>query len=58
MRCGAEACVWASKQKTLHQRLAAFLDLVGTNQQLAEWIASSAKYRTVVANSTSREITK
>jgi hypothetical protein len=40
------------------ERLAAFLDLAATNPQLNEWIASSAKLRTVVANSTSREITK
>lgn len=40
------------------ERLAAFLDLAATNAQLTEWIASSAKFRTVVANSTSREITK
>ena len=40
------------------ERLAAFIDLVATNQQLADWLASSAKYRTVVANFTSREITK
>ena len=39
-------------------RLAAFLDLVATNAQLSEWLASSAKLRTVVANTTSREITK
>ncbi|MBI4623407.1 MAG: hypothetical protein HY736_09360 [Verrucomicrobia bacterium] len=40
------------------ERLAAFLDLMANNQQLAEWVANSAKYRTVVANSTAREITK
>jgi hypothetical protein len=40
------------------ERLAAFLDLAATNPQLNEWLASSAKLRTVVANSTSREITK
>ncbi len=39
-------------------RLAAFLDLMASNSQLTEWLASSAKLRTVVANSTSREITK
>lgn len=39
-------------------RMAAFLDFVGTNAQGAEWIASSAKYRTVISNATSREITK
>ena len=40
------------------ERLAAFLDLAATNPQLNEWIASSAKLRTVVSNTTSREITK
>lgn len=40
------------------ERLGAFLDLAATNAQLNEWIANSAKFRTVVANSTSREITK
>lgn len=40
------------------ERLAAFLDLTATNPQLAAWLANSAKFRTVVANSTSREITK
>lgn len=40
------------------ERMAAFLDFVGTNAQGAEWIASTAKYRTVVSNATSREITK
>ncbi|MDO8543821.1 MAG: hypothetical protein Q7S40_25545 [Opitutaceae bacterium] len=40
------------------ERLAEFLDQTATNPQLNEWIASSAKMRTVVANSTSRELTK
>lgn len=40
------------------ERLAAFLDFVGTNAKGAEWVASAAKFRTVVANGTSREITK
>jgi hypothetical protein len=40
------------------ERLAVFLDLAATNAQLNEWIASVAKIRTVVTNSTSREITK
>jgi hypothetical protein len=40
------------------ERLAAFLDFVGTNARSAEWIASVAKVRTVVSNSTAREITK
>lgn len=39
-------------------RLAAFLDLSATNQQLREWLASAAKFRTVVSNTTAREITK
>jgi hypothetical protein len=40
------------------ERLAAFLDLAATNSQLLEWLASTASLRTVVANTTSREITK
>jgi hypothetical protein len=40
------------------ERLAAFLDLASSNAQLIEWLASSAKLRTVVATTTSREITK
>jgi hypothetical protein len=40
------------------ERLAAFMDLMANNQQLAEWLAASAKYRTVVSNTTSREITQ
>ena len=40
------------------ERLAALLDWVGTDPQMAEWLASSAKFRTVVSNSTAREITK
>ena len=40
------------------ERLAAFLDFVGTNPQAQTWIANSGKIRTVVANTTSREITK
>lgn len=40
------------------ERLAAFIDLAGTNPQVAEWMASSAKLRTVVSNMTAREITK
>ncbi len=39
-------------------RLAAFLDAMATNQQLADWLASSAKFRTVVSSFTAREITK
>lgn len=40
------------------ERIGAFLDLGSTNPQLLEWIANSAKYRTVVSNIVSREITK
>jgi hypothetical protein len=40
------------------ERLAAFLDLAATNPQLTTWVANSAKFRSVVANMTSREITK
>lgn len=40
------------------ERLAAFIDLMAVNPQMNEWLASSAPLRTVVANSTSREITK
>lgn len=40
------------------ERLAAFLDAAATNPKLNEWIAQSAKLRTVVSNTTSREITK
>jgi hypothetical protein len=39
-------------------RLAAFLDAAGTNAQLQAWVAASAKYRTVVGNYSSREISK
>ena len=39
-------------------RLAAFLDFVASDPQMAEWLADAAKYRTVVANNTAREITK
>jgi hypothetical protein len=39
-------------------RLAALLDFVSTDPSMAEWLASAAKYRTVVANGTSNEITK
>lgn len=35
-----------------------FLDLAANNPQVTAWIADSAKYRTVVENSTAREITK
>lgn len=40
------------------ERLAAFLDQAGTNPQVQAWVAASAKYRTVVSNYTSREISK
>lgn len=40
------------------ERLAAFLDLMATNQQLGAWLADTAKYRTIVATLTAREITK
>jgi hypothetical protein len=40
------------------ERLAEFLDFMATNAKSAEWIASVAKIRTVVSNSTAREITK
>jgi len=40
------------------ERLATFLDQAGTNPKLLEWLAASAKYRTVVANFSAREITK
>ncbi len=40
------------------ERLAVFLDSAATHAQLNAWLASTAKLRTVVANMTSREITK
>lgn len=40
------------------ERLAVFLDLMASNQQMADWLASVAKIRTVVTNFSSREITK
>lgn len=40
------------------ERLAAFLDFAGTNPQTLTWLANTAKFRTVVANNTSHEITK
>jgi hypothetical protein len=40
------------------ERLAAFLDAVGAESWAAEWIAASAKFRTVVRNGTYREITR
>ena len=40
------------------ERFAALLDFLVTDSQTAEWLASTAKYRTVVSNSTVHEITK
>lgn len=40
------------------ERLAAFLDLAATSPRMADWLARSAKLRTVVTNFMSREITK
>jgi hypothetical protein len=40
------------------ERLAAFLDFIATDAKGAEWVASQAKNRTVVANMTAQEITK
>ena len=40
------------------ERLSVFLDLMASNPQVAAWLASTAKVRTVVTNFTSREITK
>lgn len=40
------------------ERLAAWLDFVATNSQAQTWLASTAKFRTIVANTTSREITR
>ncbi len=39
-------------------RLSALLDLTASDAQITEWFASVAKMRTVVANSTARDITK
>lgn len=39
-------------------RLAAFLDFVAMSPQAAEWLASTAKFRTVVSNLTARDISK
>jgi uncharacterized protein (UPF0333 family) len=41
-----------------NERLAGLLDLMGTDGQLAAWIAEAAKYRTVVGNTTGHDITK
>jgi uncharacterized lipoprotein YmbA len=40
------------------ERLAAFLDAAATDARVQTWLADAAKYRTVVANMTAREITK
>jgi len=40
------------------EKLAAMLDFVATDPGAAAWLASVAKFRTVVSNSTAREITK
>lgn len=39
-------------------RLAAMLDFVAGDPQMAEWLAGAAKYRSVVSNTTAHEITK
>ncbi len=41
-----------------NERLAALLDFVSGDSSMAEWLASAAKYRTVVANGTAHDITK
>ncbi|MBL9199120.1 MAG: hypothetical protein JNL39_01385 [Opitutaceae bacterium] len=40
------------------ERLAAFMDAAATNPKFIDWLARSAKLRTVVSNTTSREITR
>jgi len=40
------------------EQLAKLLDLMANNDRVAEWLAKSAKLRTVVANTVSKEITK
>jgi hypothetical protein len=40
------------------ERLAALLDFVATDSDMAAWLGSAAKYRTVVSNGTAQEITK
>lgn len=40
------------------ERLAAFLDAAANDARVQTWLADAAKYRTVVSNSTAREITK
>ena len=41
-----------------NDRLAALLDLLGTDAQLSVWLADVAKYRTVVTSTTAHDITK
>lgn len=41
-----------------NQRLAAMLDFLASDADMAAWLASAAKYRTVVGNTTSRDIIK
>ena len=40
------------------ERQAAFLDTMATSAKMNEWIAQSAKFRTVVSSTTTKEITK
>ena len=41
-----------------NERLAAMLDFVSSDSGMAEWLASAAKYRAVVTNTTAHDITK
>jgi hypothetical protein len=41
-----------------NERLAAMLDMMAGDADLAAWLASAAKYRAVVANTTARDIIK
>ena len=41
-----------------NERLAAFIDFTATSAAAAEWIASAAKFRTVVSNNTAHDIVK
>ena len=41
-----------------NERLAALLDLLASDAQMAAWLADAAKYRTVVGNTTSHDIVK
>jgi len=40
------------------ERLAAFLDFIGSSADMRAWLASASKLRTVVSNGTARDITK